>query len=82
MLFKFVIKCYITRINTHLQYINIVYPEGESMKICFDGSIKLEFHGSKVTSDGGFLAYCDQYERWAKRCGSFLQWPRHCRTVD
>ncbi|MBA7688723.1 IS1380 family transposase ISApr8 [subsurface metagenome] len=29
------------------------------MKVSFDGGIKLEFHGSKVTSDGGLLAYRD-----------------------
>ncbi len=27
------------------------------MKVGFDGIIKLEFHGAKVTSDGGILAY-------------------------
>ena len=47
--FKYAIKCYITTNNTHLQYANIVHPEGESMKMGFDGSIKLEFHGTKVT---------------------------------
>ena len=36
---------------------NIDHPEGESMKIGFDGRIKLEFHGAKVTSDGGLLTY-------------------------
>jgi len=30
------------------------------MKVGFDGSIKLEFHGTKVTSNGGLLAYRDQ----------------------
>ena len=29
------------------------------MKVGFDGSIKLEFHGAKVSSNGGFLAYRD-----------------------
>ena len=29
------------------------------MKVGFDGGIKLEFHGAKVTSNGGLLAYQD-----------------------
>jgi len=29
------------------------------MKVGFDGGIKLEFHGAKVSSNGGFLAYRD-----------------------
>ena len=35
------------------------HPEGESMKVGFDRGIKLEFHGAKVTSDEGLLAYHD-----------------------
>jgi len=35
------------------------HPEGESIKVGFDGGIKLEFHGAKVTSDGDLLAYRD-----------------------
>ena len=33
--------------------------KGESMNMDFDGSIKLEFHGAKVTSNGGLLTYRD-----------------------
>ena len=33
------------------------HPEGESMRMGFEGGIKLEFHGAKVTSDSGLLAY-------------------------
>ncbi len=39
----------------------MAHPMGESKQGClrvdFDRRLKLEFHGSKVTSDAGFLAY-------------------------
>ncbi len=42
--------------NKYLWQINNDYAEGESMKMCFDGVIKLEFHSAKVTSDSGHFA--------------------------
>ena len=36
-------------------------PKGESkrggLRVDFDHRLKLEFHGSRITSDGGFLAH-------------------------
>ena len=45
------------------------------MKVGFDGEIKHEFHGAKVSSNGGLLAYRDHHEREARRRCTFLRWP-------
>lgn len=31
----------------------------EALRVGFDRSIKLEFHGAKVSSDGGLPTYCE-----------------------
>ena len=48
MLFIVAIKCYYTINNDCLWQTNVDYPHGESMKMGFDGGIKLECHAHIV----------------------------------
>ncbi|MCX5659275.1 MAG: transposase [Planctomycetota bacterium] len=36
----------------------------EALKLGFDGSVRLEFHGATVSSDGGLLPYRDLDDAW------------------
>jgi hypothetical protein len=44
------------------------YPKGEAkeppLSATFDRRIKLEFHGARITSDGGLLATASWMMRW------------------
>jgi hypothetical protein len=47
---------------------NMNHLKGEALNVGFDRGIKLEFHGAKVTSDGGLLAHRDQSSRAQQVC--------------
>ena len=56
MLSQINITYYISINNDSSKYKKLYPPEGESMKVGFDGCIMLEFHGTKVISNGGHFA--------------------------
>ena len=57
-------------------------PRGEAkpepLRVDFDRRIKLEFHGARITSDGGLLAY-GELDHALGLCWTWQR--RHCRMV-
>ena len=62
----------------------MAHPQGERVSVGFTRHLKLEFHGAKVTSDAGLLAYRDLDDALALFDGipSLLHDPRTGRNTQ
>ena len=56
----------------------------QALRIRFDGTLKLEFHGTKITSDAGLLAFreLDEAFRLTERGSTVLSDPRHGKNTQ
>ena len=82
MLVKYAITYYYLTINNLLLPTLFDHPEGESMKVGFDGGINLGFHSAKVTFDSGFLTYRDHHVCETGWHCTFLQLSKNIGAVD
>ncbi len=56
----------------------------QALRVQFDGKLKLEFHGTKITSDAGVLAFreLDEAFRLTERGSTVLSDPRHGKNTQ
>ncbi len=56
----------------------------QALRVQFDGKIKLEFHGTKITSDAGLLAFreLDEAFRLTEKAGTLLSDSRRGKNTQ
>ncbi len=56
----------------------------QALRVQFDGKLKLEFHGTKITSDAGLLAFreLDEAFRLTEKGSTVLSDPRHGKNTQ